>query len=154
MAADVISPLIYSPSSQILCKSPIRIAYYEPGHYGSVSPKALGKIGEYNNSCPSFELLDIRRTNQQHVIDNNESEKKGKLILPQSKSPPCITLFHFNVQSVKEKWLEIAYDPIITCSDIICISETWIKLVINLYITWTVLKVILVQDLYYVEVAV
>ena len=77
MAADKISPLIYSPLSQISCKSPLRIAYFKSGPYRSVGPKFQGKIGEYNNSCPSFELLDIRRTNQQHFIDNNESKKKG-----------------------------------------------------------------------------
>ena len=77
MAADKIFPLIYSPSSQISYKSPLRIVYFEPGHFRSVGSKCQGKIGEYNNSCSRFELLDIRRTNQQHVIDNNESQKKG-----------------------------------------------------------------------------
>ena len=33
MVADKISPLIYSLPSQISCKSPLRIAYFEPGHY-------------------------------------------------------------------------------------------------------------------------
>ena len=36
-------------------------------------------------------------------------------------------MFHFNAQSVKEKWLEIVYDLDIICVDIICILETWIK---------------------------